>query len=322
MKISTFIRIVLVSLFVVVPMRRTMALTVSPAKIEISADPGTTVSGEFLVVNEEGGIKTFYTSSENFEAQGETGTPSFVPGEKDLASWTKVISEVTLGKGEQRKIPFTISVPNGAEAGGHFAAIFLSTIPPANSSNQVSVGSKIGILLLLRVSGPLKEGGGLLEFSTENNKHFYTSLPVLFSYRFQNSGNDRVKPNGTLKIKNSLWLTSYEGSGNPSEGNILPGSVRKFSLEWKKNETSGDPVGFMGALKNEWKNFAFGFYTAHLDLQYGSTPDTASLSTTFFVLPWHVLLIGLGILIVLLFIFSRIVKRYNRWIIEKSRSAL
>ncbi|MES2214300.1 MAG: hypothetical protein V4465_02875 [Patescibacteria group bacterium] len=320
MKISSFIRIVLILLCFVVPIRRTLALTVSPAKIEIQADPGTIVSGEFLVVNDESGTKTFYTSAENFEAQGETGTPNFVPGKEGLASWVNVAPEVVLNKGEQKKIPFTIQVPKSAEAGGHFAAIFLTTIPPVNTSNQVSVGSKIGILLLLRVSGPIKEGGGLLEFSMENNKRFYTALPVSMMYRFQNSGNDRVKPEGTLKIKNSLFLTAFEGPGNPSEGNILPGSVRKFNLEWKKSEVPTGPVGFIGALKNEWNNFALGFYTANLNLMYGSKADTASMSTTFFVFPWHVMLVGVIIIAALLFLLSRIIKRYNRWIIEKSRS--
>lgn len=299
------------------------ALTVSPAKIEINADPGTIVSGEFLVVNEESETKTFYTSSENFQAQGETGAPNFVVGQDGLASWVKVEPQVILSKNEQKKVPFTISVPKGADAGGHFAAIFLSTVPPKGSSNQVSVGAKIGILLLLHVTGPVKEGGGLLDFSTKNRARFFTSLPVAFSYRFQNSGNDRVKPAGTLKIKNMIGLTSAEFAGNPSEGNILPNSTRKFDLVWNgSQELEAGPVGFLGALKNEWHNFAFGYYVAHLDLSYGTKPDSASLTSSFFVLPWHFLIVVLAALALVLLILFRGIKSYNRWIIEKSRSAL
>ena len=299
------------------------ALTVSPAKIEINADPGTVVSGEFLVVNEEGDLKTFYTSSENFQAQGETGAPNFTTDGGDLASWVTVAPQVMLNKGEQKKIPFTITVPAKAEAGGHFAAIFLSTAPPHGAVNQVSVGAKIGILILLHVSGPIKEGGGLLDFSTLNNKHLFTSLPVSFTYRFNNSGNDRVKPTGTLVIRDTLWLTSAELSGNPSEGNILPNSTRKFDLVWQGDQPAPDaPLGFFGSVKNEWQHFAFGFYTAHLALTYGSKPDTATASVSFFVLPWHLSIVVLLILLVLMFILSRGVKRYNRWIIRKSRTSL
>jgi hypothetical protein len=224
---------------------------------------------------------------------------------------------VVLGKGEQKKIPFSIKVPKGAEAGGHFAAIFLSTAPPSTKGGQVSVGAKIGVLVLLRVSGDIKEGGGVLDFKTLENQSFFTSLPVNFSYRFQNSGNDRVNPSGTIQINNSFGLKSDVVDANPAKGNILPQSIRRFDVVWGQDVNSLKE-GFVESLKAQFKHFAFGFYTAHLELIYG-TNGTTSLSKTFFVFPWQLLLVSFFILGFGFIILRQIIVRYNRWIIQKAQ---
>jgi|GEM_PF-6399128 len=80
------------------------ALTVSPPKIELTADPGKTISGSFLVSNEQQSKKTFYTTFENFEAQGETGVPKFVAATEGLGAWITGVSQVTLDPGQEKKI--------------------------------------------------------------------------------------------------------------------------------------------------------------------------------------------------------------------------
>ena len=177
-----------------------LALTVSPIKLELSGDPGKAVNGEFLLLNEQKEEKTFYASFENFEAQGETGAPNFVPGKEGLATWITAPARITLKPAEQKTVSFSIQIPKDADPGGHFAAIFLSTTPSQEQGGgQVAVGAKVGILVLLKVSGATKEGGGLLEFSSQNKQKFFSALPITFIYRFQNSGGDRVKPDGEIK---------------------------------------------------------------------------------------------------------------------------
>ena len=298
------------------------ALTISPAKLELSGDPGATISGEFLLINEQVEAKTFYSSAENFEAQGETGTPSFTEGTDGLASWVKVAPEITLQKGEQKKVPFTITIPKDADAGGHFAAIFLSTEPAKKGDGQVAVGAKVGVLVLLRVSGDIKEGGGIIGFSTKNDQTFYTSLPVHLTYRFNNSGNDRVNPTGEINIKDTLWLSADTISANPGQGNVLPGSTRRFDIAWGDEQAVKSVqggLGFFGSVAYEWKNFALGMYTAKLHVQYGSN-GVADASKIFFVIPWQLLIVILVVLAIIYFILSISLKRYNRWIINKARS--
>jgi len=299
------------------------ALTISPPRVELEADPGVTISGKMKLINGEESDQTFYSSFENFEAKGETGVPSFIESKEDLAGWMSTNSQITVKKGEEVVIDYSITVPKNAEPGGHFAAIFWNTTPPQNS--QIAVGAKIGMLVLLKVSGPIKEGGGILEFSTKNNQKFFTSLPVNFFYRFQNSGADRAKPKGEIKIKNILGITSNKVDANPVEGNILPNSIRRFEMTWENSDKNyisqaedGFILKFFNNVKQEWHNFAFGRYKADLNIVYGSQNIPAFSSVALWVFPWHLLLITLIIVIAIVLLGRREISKYNKWVVSSA----
>jgi len=321
------------------------ALTISPARVEVNGDPGQTLTGEYTLINQEKVAKTFYSSSENFEAQGETGTPYFVAGDEGLASWIDLPSEIVLGPNEIKKLTYSINIPTGIDPGGYFAAIFWGTSNPQESEEggDVSVGAKLGIVILLRVSGDIKEEGGILDFKTldeqklkelkeggadeqkikelgADEQRLFTMLPVDFSYRFQNNGGDRIKPKGTITIKNILGMTSDVLDANSNGGNVLPSSVRKFNLSWDKaiesDEKTESPFSFIDAVKYQASHFAFGMYTAHIDLTYGDGDGLkSSAQTRFFVFPYQLLIViffGLLVLVLLL-------KSYNKMIIKKAQ---
>lgn len=303
----------LIALLVLAPAFQAQALTIAPARMELTGDPGTNVTGEFVIINEEEGSRTFYTSAQNFEARGETGTPNFVDGDTGLASWVTVAPEITLTQGEKQTVPFSIAIPANADAGGHFAAIFLSTVPPGDA--QVSIGAKVGVLLLLRVAGDVTEAAGVSDFGAD--RFFSVSTPVGFSYRFSNDGGDRVNPRGDIVIRNLIGLKKAVVPANPSEGNVLPGSTRKFEASWGDTAETR-PSGFFAAVGYELKHFAFGPYRAKLALAYG-VDGSASDSAWVFLFPWHLLTIVLVIILVLLPFLRYGLRRYNRWIIAKAQ---
>lgn len=316
---------------ILVMINQVNALTVSPPRIEIFANAGETFKGEFLLFNEQLETKTFYSSSENFEASGDEGAPSFVSGNEGLASWIETEPEMILEPGEQIMVPYTINIPENTPDGGYFAAIFWSTAAPqALEGGQVSVGAKIGILVLLRVGENIEEGGGLLDFSTANDKRLFNSLPITFIYHFQNNGGDRIKPTGELKIKNIIGLTKTTLSANPSDGNILPGSTRKFTINWEtkynkdeeqSNQADPEKQGYFYTVKKQWKDKAIGFYKAKLSLKYGRQDiETVENSYFIFVFPWQLLSFLTIIILLVYFIFKKGIKKYNQWIIKKAQS--
>jgi|SRR3989344_549862 len=303
------------------------ALTLSPPRFELEGDKGSVIQGTVKLFNEGQSEKTFYVTYENFEAKGETGTPSFVPGTTDLATWITTEPNIIIKPGEEKLVKFAINIPNDAEAGGHFAAIFWSTTPPPKESTQLSIGAKIGTLVLLRVRGNITEEGGVLEFGATNHKKYYNSLPIEFYYRFQNAGNDRVKPAGIVKIKNMFGFTANKLSGNPQEGNILPHSIRRIMTVW--GDDTGDfyypieegdnlAVKYWKGMKREWHNFAFGRYKAILDIIYGSTNKETKSSFVVWVFPWRLTTTILIFLIIIFWFGRHEIRKYNEYIISRA----
>lgn len=296
------------------------ALTVSPARAELTADPGEAVTDSFTVINEQDADQTFYTSVENFESQGETGTPNFTSSKEGLPSWIQVQDKIVLKKGERAKVQYTISVPQDADAGGHFAAIFLSTVPPATQDGQVSVGAKVGMLVLLKVTGNVKEQGGLLTFVLKESKKVLTSLPVDFVYRFKNDGNDRVKPEGEIVIKNMLGAEVAHLDANKALGNVLPASVRRFEVRFGEKEAPSVSAPFFDQVRFQKDNFAFGMYTANLHLAFGNA-GKSDAALTFFIFPWQLTSVVVVTILVVVLLLAFALKRYNKWIIKQARAA-
>jgi len=303
------------------------AITVSPVKIEVSGDPGQTITGELELFNGETSDVTLYSSFEEFDAQGETGTPVFSTATEDLATWIQVSPSVTMKPLDRIKLPYRITVPTDATPGGHFAAIFWNNAPPSElDTNEVGVGSKIGILVLLKVSGEITEDGNFIGFGTENNQTFFTTPPVNFWYRFQNAGNDRVKPSGTILVKNTFGLKATEFNANPTDGNVLPQSIRRLTASWLEKDHWDKEVkppedkSFISLAKYEFQHFHLGRYTAKLHLEYGSEGKTADAKVSFLIIPWHALVIIIPVLFVLLILGIIFLKRYNRWIIRQAHA--
>jgi len=316
--------------FVVVficPSLKAVALTVTPVRLEISGNPGEIVSKEMTLFNERDTTETYYVSYANFEAQGETGNPAFVDAQDDLGTWMQAPLSVSVPPKTFETVPIKITIPTNAEPGGHFAAIFWGTIPPNTSSNAVTIGAKIGLLILLRVNGDINENGGLLEFSTKNKQKFYTALPVSFFYRFQNTGGDRIKPKGEIKMKDIFGITEKKIVGNPADGNILSNSVRKFETVWEGKDgpvppNEKDQGGFFSKVRYEWRNFAFGHYNAKATLAYGTKNEIATASFSFWVFPWHLIIVIIILLALIYFIVRKLLKNYNNWVIKRAKEIL
>ncbi len=293
------------------------ALTISPVKVEVTGDPGQTLRGELELLNEQPGQKTFFTSFENFEPSGDTGSPKFIGKTDGLATWLGAAANVVIATGETVKVPYTITIPSDAEAGGYFAAIFFGEQDPSTQlAGEVAIGGKLGVLILLRVAGDIVEKAGISEFTVSEGSKLQSGLPINFSYRFSNSGGDRVVPLGDIVIENMFGGTAATLMANKNEGSVLPNSSRKFQTLWGKPVIADSTAGFFATAKQQLTDFHFGFYKANLSLVYGATNQTATEAFWFVMMPWQLLLLILGGFMIAAFI----VKRYNSWIISKSKT--
>ena len=303
------------------------ALTISPDRIEVTGDPGTTITKDITLFNDnKNSSETYYVSYSNFDAQDETGSPHLIETKNDLGTWMNAGTSVVLEPGKFKTIPLSITIPKDAFPGGHFAIVFFGNYPNTKDDRQVSIAAKMGTLILLSVNGNILEAGGLSEFKTKDSKFFYNSLPFTFLYRFKNDGNDRIKPEGNITIHNIFYFPSARIDANSVSGNILSHSTRLFNVDcikYSKNNKTQIPTGLVSSyfdqVSYQWHNFAVGPYLANIDLTYGRDKTQSSKYTLFFVFPWQ-LLIVIFIILVIIFLIGRIlIKKYNRYIIKKAQ---
>lgn len=333
-KYNKFLIILGVVLFSLAPFstrNRAYALT-QPTKVEIDGEPGKVFSGTLELYNEQEQEITFYLSYQNFEARGEGGSPAFLDYDgTGLASWIRTAQNITLKPKERIEFPYEIQIPQDTEPGTYLAAIFFGNTPPqAMEGGQVTIGTKLGTLLFLNLPGATVEGAGVTEFSTEGG-NFFSYLPLNLFYRFSNNSVLKVMPFGSVDIKCIFGKTVGTLDANLSKGNVLPNSVRKFVITWdrlkqdnvneKEGKTEevtvkpGEKLSFFDAVKVQMKNFAFGKYTATLNVKYGENLS-ATKETSFWVVPWQLLSLVIAALVLIIIIFKSMMKRHNKRLIE------
>jgi len=323
MKIGTRVRLLihsLVALICVVLPLSAHAFTVSPALVDVSEDPGSISHGTIHLLNDTAQDQTYYVSVQNFVPQGEEGNQTFLPaGDRSgLAGWiTPDQSSIKIGAGSAVDFRWTLNVPADATPGGHYAAVFFST-QPANSS--VGIGAKTGVLMLVSVTGKVTEAATVESFhvvpmtnvSQTESATWITSLPALFELRLANTGNTHIQPEGLIVVRDVFGREVAQVPVNPDKSRVLPQSIRDIRSSW--GSTSGVGEGFLTKLAAEWHGFAIGRYTATLSADFGRTHTPLAGSVSFWVLPWHILLVVFGGLLALVVL----IKAYNRLVVKSA----
>jgi hypothetical protein len=326
---NTFYRIITTSLIVVASFVafRAEAVRLSPVRAEFEVSPGESVTGSVKVHNNESRPLTLYTSAQTFQAQGETGSPELVESKTGFPAWISMEPAVYVPVGETVTLDYSITVPSDATPGGNFGAIVLS--PETGGSGNVVIGSKIAMLVFLRVAGDINEEGGIIEFKPE--RRVFSALPVSLMYRFNNNGGDRLLPQGHIKVRSLVGIRTGKFDANPVIGNVLPQSVRSFTVEWARGASEQQRTtqsveykeylesGFFGKAGYQLRNFGFGFYFATVAVDYGFSSELSDRSTTWFIVfPWQ-LIICLVVILGALYAIgrygmraysARIIKRY------------
>jgi len=282
-----------------------VTFSVSPTIFDMTATPGQTWRSTVRIINVNPFELTVYVIPANFEPKDEEGIPKFKPltgdvsEETTLGKWITLNQEVIIGPEQTAEVPFTITIPDGATPGGHYAALMISTKPPVVESKETKVQTSqvISSLIFLKVTGSILENSSVRSFRTTN--YIMGRPEATFELRIENKGNVHVQPQGEIKIFN-MW--GQERGTVPINqktllGNVLPQSVRKFSFEWK----------------GEWSMTDIGRYTAVATLAYGvDTRQFLTADTAFWIIPWKFLLIVFGILGGFIALMTWAIKLYVR----------
>lgn len=284
-------------------------LSVTPPLFQISAMPGDLWQSSVKVVNGNPYPLTIYTEVVNFEPVGENGQGNFIPLQKDadtkatLADWIEINrGPIVIAPEQTTDITFFAQVPKDAAPGGHYSAIMISTEEPKSSEGYSVLASQaVTSLLFLRVEGDVVEEGGVRELSMLDS--FLDTPDARFLLRFENKGNVHLQPRGNIVISN-MWGTergTIPINYQTQYGNVLPKSIRSYSLAWKSDFRVTD----------------IGRYRAEVILAYGQNGSkTTSAVTHFWVIPVKWTLITIATCTFFIWLIVLMVRAYVRRMLE------
>ncbi len=283
-------------------------LEISPPVIELTANPGDTLTTTIRVRNVTKGELIAQGKADDFGAgDSEEGQPKLLLDETgasrySLKYWVQNVPDIRLAPQELKTNTIRIVIPKNAEPGGHFGVVRFTAVPPDLAGTGVALSASVGTLILVKVTGDIKQKLTLAEFSAQKSgkaSNFFEYGPINFVTRVRNEGTVHEKPMGSIQVKSWTGKDVANIAVNDKGGNVLPDSVRRFNqtLEEKR---------------------LFGQYTANLNLKYANGM-TLSSTIKFWVIPWKLILLILVGLVALVFVLRLAIRRYNEHIIAMAR---
>ncbi len=298
-----------IGILVVVPMVSAQTglgqgLEIAPPLIDLKANPGQVLHPQIRLRNITPQTLVVTSQYNDFVAAGEEGTPKLLLKNNEqspysIKGWLSSIESVSLAPQEQKTITVTINVPGNASPGGHYGVVRFTGAPPEADQTAVSLSASVGTLMLVTVSGNVKESAQIAQIYTSQNKKVRSLFeygPVTISTRVQNTGNIHIQPTGTVTVNNMLGRRVANFQLNQNKGNVLPQSVRRFDV----------------SLNNK---LMFGRYKVMVDAVYGSNNTITSKTAYFWVIPYKLIILVLAAIAFIIFM----IRRYNRLIVKRAQ---
>ncbi len=215
-------------------------IQISPIDYQFEIKPGESQIGKLTVTNKDKTVLNYSVEMELFSKIDEEGAPSFAGVQKtegvtSLVDWITIADADKSGQIEasgKKQFEFTINVPQGAEPGGHYAAIFIKQIKKdEQGKTQLGVSSRVGLLLLVSVPGNVKKAAKIESFTYP--KFIWQGISDTktreFEMRVSNEGSVHFDSTAKAELKPMLGKTQTVELGTHT---ILPDNTRVFKGAW------------------------------------------------------------------------------------------
>ncbi len=239
-------------------------------------------------------LEDFYVTDDTTEAR------FFVPNEGhplyayDVINWIEAPDSVHLDPGEGKDILFRVKVPESTPTGGYYGALFFKTAvgsgAESEENSKIMVHQRVGVLLVMAVKGaqPINISGKLQKF--EPAKKVFWSQPANIITEILNDGNLHYRAQGNVDIY------KFGRKMDTSSINlrvIYPGKFRHYENAWK------------------FSAWAYGYYTAKLDLVSEDGQVKIAGQTSFWVIPLKTTLAIIILLIIIYLIYRIFTKNFE-----------
>jgi len=261
---------------------------VGPGRAELVVSPGETIVQEITVTNRISEDRTFKLEVDDITGSADgSSAVSLTDGARGPYSLRDYISfpenTFTLGLGERARIPVTIKIPADAEPGGLYGSVLVST-ERVNKEEQAAsrspVIARIGSLFFVTIRGDVERSGSVKGIGTVDGKWWYEEGPVNLSILYENTGSVHVNPYGEITITNMFG--EQIGFVELEPWFVLPKSLRSRDVLWDRE-------------------FLLGRYTVTAKINRGYDDVIDEVTTTFWVLPWKIVLGSFFIIFLVIF---------------------
>ena len=291
-----FLLALMIALFGVMPVsadgeKPDYRLQISPVRLDLDLEPGTTSTGTFEVQNTGLkaydfvlGVDPYSVTDENYSIDSETRTAY-----TDIVDWiTFSQNEGHVEPNQNQEITVTVTVPDDVPAGGQYAMIYAEMVRDDElESTGVAVNHRVALLVFSEVEGNTRREGQVLETKIPT---ILFNPPITATSLVENTGNVHATAYYTLQVFPLFGDEEvYTNEENPATLTILPETQRFNSISW-----DGAPqLGIFRVRET----------VTILD-------DTETIEKIVFLCPiWFLFLILLIIFFVVFWLFSRIRSR-------------
>lgn len=319
---------------VVPPATQPLSLTLSPSTLLLETDPSSPVSSSFQIFNNSDETEHLRISLMKFAADQTGAAP--VIREFDVAdeykNWMRFSpSTVTVESDTWQTVQITFDPPKEAALSYYYAIVVSRQAQTPALEGETAIVGAPAILALTTVRSPLAKQELQLK-SFRATKRVFEFLPVEFELVVENTGNIHLAPIGNIFINDSSKKDIGQLQLNKSNGLILPGSTRTYTLKWEEGFPLFKPIVKDGAVVTdaqgtpkmhlEWdlskaNLLRIGKFSAHVLFIYddGKRDIPTEAVVNFFVMPWRILaVVSFILLCIALVILMPII-----WIVKKAR---
>ena len=209
-------------------------LQISPVRLDLDLEPGTTSTGTFEVQNTGLkaydfvlGVDPYSVTDENYSIDSETRTTY-----TDIVDWiTFSQNEGHVEPNQNQEITVTVTVPDDVPAGGQYAMIYAEMVRDDElESTGVAVNHRVALLVFSEVEGNTRREGQVLETKIPT---ILFNPPITATSLVENTGNVHATAYYTLQVFPLFGDEEvYTNEENPATLTILPETQRFNSISW------------------------------------------------------------------------------------------
>jgi len=289
---------------------RASNIELSPSKINILIDPGETVTQTFRIGNYSGSAQTLYIFMKDFTVINEQGTPDFF--ERDqldeearkfaLSQWVELPTEsVYIENNSVAEVAAKITIPEDAEAGGHYGAFFVQTQAPQSQGTAIGSVMQLTSLMLINVPGDVEENIIITKAFTDKGIYWEDKPSITFVTTLKNEGSVHGIPAGAFYISGGQGAKNKSIIYNQNQGAVLPGAPeRKISETFTLDKKEGSLIPPIGK------------FTIELQARYGTSGLPLDTTAFFWLLPAKFIAVSLLATAAALFVLWRVIKSFKK----------